>query len=55
LDNLGKEPYVVPGFINKAQVFVNSRILNRNGATNLSGAILKKILPGVAGKKKKKS
>ncbi|MFN8237028.1 MAG: SDR family NAD(P)-dependent oxidoreductase [Chitinophagales bacterium] len=53
LDNLGKESYVVPGIINKAQVFINSRILNRDGAKSLSGAVLKKVLPGVAKKKSK--
>ena len=53
LNNLGKTAYVVPGFINKAQVFINSRILNRNGAKNLTGAMLKKILLA-ANKKKKK-
>lgn len=52
LDNIGKEAYVVPGILNKTQVFLNSRILNRSGATSLSGAILKKMLPG-ANKKKK--
>ncbi len=52
LDNLGKKAYEVPGWINKAQVFLNTRILNRNGARNLSGAILKKFLPGVNRKKK---
>ncbi len=52
LDNLGKRAYVVPGFINKAQVFLSSRILNRNGARNLSGAILKKMLPATNKKKK---
>lgn len=53
LDNLGKEAYVVPGIINKTQVFINSRILNRDGATTLSGALLKRLLPGVNSKKKK--
>lgn len=53
LDGLGKKASVVPGFINKTQVFINNRILNRGGATSLSGAILKRMLPGVAGKKKK--
>ena len=53
LDSLGSESSVVPGFINKTQVFINSRILNRNGATSLSGAILKRLLPA-ANKKKKK-
>lgn len=54
IDNLGREAYVVPGFINKTQVFINSRILNRDGATNLSGALLKRLLPGVNKKKKEK-
>ncbi|MDB5228878.1 MAG: short-chain dehydrogenase/reductase [Bacteroidota bacterium] len=53
LDNLGKKSYVVPGFINKAQVFLSTRLLNRNGAKNLSGAMLKRMLPGVKKKKKK--
>ena len=53
IDNLGKEAYVVPGFINKTQVFINSRILNRDHAKSLSGAILKKLLPGSNKKKKK--
>ncbi|MBK9794685.1 MAG: SDR family NAD(P)-dependent oxidoreductase [Sphingobacteriales bacterium] len=52
LDNLGKEAYVVPGFLNKAQVFLSSRILNRDGAKNLSGALLKKMLPATNKKKK---
>ncbi len=54
LDNIGKQAYVVPGFINKTQVFINTRILNRNGAKNLTGSMLKKMLPS-ANKKKKDS
>lgn len=54
LDGLGKKVSVIPGFLNKTQVFINNRILNRGGATSLSGAVLKRIIPGVAGKKKKK-
>ncbi|MBP6154342.1 MAG: SDR family NAD(P)-dependent oxidoreductase [Chitinophagales bacterium] len=53
LDSLGHQAYVVPGFINKAQVFINSRLLNRNGAKNLTGAMLKKILPAASKKPKK--
>ena len=53
LDGLGNKVSVVPGFLNKTQVFINNRILNRGGATSLSGAVLKRMLPGVAGKKKK--
>lgn len=53
LDNLGKTASVVPGFINKTQVFFNNRVLNRNGATNFSGAILKRILPAANTKKNK--
>lgn len=53
LDNLGKEAYVVPGFINKTQVFINSRMLSRDNAKKLTGAMLKKVLPGVARKSKK--
>jgi short-subunit dehydrogenase len=53
LDNLGKKAYVVPGLINKAQVFLSTRILNRDSAKSLSGAMLKKMLPGVNRKKKK--
>ena len=52
LDNLGKEAYVVPGFINKTQVFINSRLLNRDGAKKLTGAMLKKMLPATNKKKK---
>lgn len=54
LDNLGKSISVVPGFINKTQVFINNRILNRNGATSLAGAVLKRMMPGISGNKKKK-
>lgn len=53
LDNLGKKAYVVPGFINKAQIFLTSRLLSRNTAKNVSGAMMKRILPGVVKKKKK--
>jgi uncharacterized protein len=52
LDNLGREAFVVPGFLNKTQVFINSRLLNRDNAKKLTGAMLKKVLPGVARKKK---
>ncbi|MFN8284312.1 MAG: SDR family NAD(P)-dependent oxidoreductase [Chitinophagales bacterium] len=54
LDNLGKEAYVVPGFINKTQVFINSRILNRDHATSFAGALLKRMLPGAKKKSDKK-
>ncbi|MCB9032905.1 MAG: SDR family NAD(P)-dependent oxidoreductase [Chitinophagales bacterium] len=47
LNSLGKEAFVVPGMINKTQVFLNTRILNRNLSKNLMGNMLKKILPGV--------
>ena len=53
LDNLGKKAYVVPGMINKAQIFFQTRILGRDGARKVSGSILKKMLPGL-GKKRKK-
>jgi len=53
LNQLGKSSSVVPGFINKTQVFFNTRILNRDGAKLLNGAILKKVLPGVSKKKQK--
>lgn len=52
LDNLGKEAYVVPGFLNKAQVFLSSRLLSRDNAKSLSGALLKKMLPATNKKKK---
>lgn len=52
LDNLGKEAYVVPGFLNKAQVFLSSRLLSRDNAKSLSGALLKKVLPATNKKKK---
>jgi len=54
LDNLGKEAYVVPGLLNKTQVFINSRLLNRDHAKKLTGALLKKMLPGSNKKKKEK-
>lgn len=47
LNNLGKEAFVVPGMLNKTQVFLNTRILNRNLSKNLMGTMLKKMLPGV--------
>jgi short-subunit dehydrogenase len=53
LDNLGKKAHVVPGFLNKAQIFLSTRVLSRISARNLSGAILKRTLPGVKNKKKK--
>ncbi|MBK8352590.1 MAG: SDR family NAD(P)-dependent oxidoreductase [Saprospirales bacterium] len=53
LDNLGKEAYVVPGLFNKTQVFINSRVLNRDNAKSLTGALLKRVLPGVAKSAKK--
>jgi uncharacterized protein len=53
LDSLGKEAYVVPGLLNKAQIFMSTRILGRDGARKFSGNMLKKMLPGL-GKKKKK-
>lgn len=53
LDALGKKITVIPGFINKAQVFLNNRILGRWGATELSGAVLKRMMPGAASSKKK--
>ncbi len=53
LDSLGHKAYTVPGFINKAQIFLQTRVLGRDGARNVSGNMLKKMLPGV-GKKKKK-
>jgi len=52
LDSLGKEAYVVPGFLNKTQVFINSRLLNRDNAKSLTGAMLKKMLPATNKKKK---
>lgn len=54
IDNLGKTAYVIPGFINKTQVFFNSRILNRSGATHFTGALLKKVLPAANKKKPSK-
>lgn len=53
LDKLGKEAYVVPGALNKTQIFLGTRLLSRDGARKFSGNLLKKMLPGL-GKKKKK-
>lgn len=53
IDNLGKSAFVVPGFINKFQSFVNGRVLGRISARNFSGALLERILPGVKSKKEK--
>ncbi|HMZ68009.1 MAG TPA: SDR family NAD(P)-dependent oxidoreductase [Chitinophagales bacterium] len=53
LATLGNSAVVVPGFINKFQTFVNSRVLGRISARNFSGALLERVLPGVKSKKGK--
>lgn len=47
LQELGKSAYVVPGMVNKVQTFINSRMLSRIYARNLSAKILENVLPGV--------
>jgi short-subunit dehydrogenase len=51
LDKLGKEPFVVPGFMNQIQVWLTKRILSRKLGRDLTGAIMKRTLPGVRRKK----
>ncbi len=52
LDKLGKEAFVVPGVSNKLQVFLTHRLLSRDAARNLTGALMKRVLPGAREKKK---
>lgn len=52
LDKLGKEAFVVPGVSNQLQVFLTQRVLGRDAARNLTGALMKRILPGAREKKK---
>jgi uncharacterized protein len=47
IENLGKEIFVVPGFGNKLQVWLSNRLLSRANARNLTGAVMKRVLPGV--------
>lgn len=51
LDKLGKETFVVPGFMNQIQVWLTKRILSRKLGRDLTGAIMKRTLPGVRRKK----
>lgn len=46
LDKLGKEAFVVPGAGNKIQAFLTQRVLGRDLSRNLTGALMKKVLPG---------
>ncbi|HUV08779.1 MAG TPA: SDR family NAD(P)-dependent oxidoreductase [Spirochaetia bacterium] len=43
LKSLGKRPYVVPGFFNKATHFLMSRIMSRKMAVRLMGATISKM------------
>lgn len=51
LDNLGKEPFVVPGFPNQFQVWLTKRVFSRKMGRDITGAIMKRTLPGVRRKK----
>lgn len=53
LDGLGHKAYVVPGLLYKAQIFLSTRLFSRSTARNISGALMKRTLPGVSRKKKK--
>lgn len=52
LDKLGKEAFVVPGAGNKIQAFLTQRVLGRDLSRNLTGALMKKVLPGAREKKR---
>jgi len=47
IEGLGKEVFVIPGLFNKTLIWVGKRILTRTGARNLTGAMMKRFLPGV--------
>jgi uncharacterized protein len=47
LDGLGKKVFVVPGFGNQLQVWLSNRILSRVNSRNLTGAVMRRVLPGV--------
>jgi short-subunit dehydrogenase len=51
LDKLGKEPFVIPGFPNQLQVWLTKRVFSRTLGRDLTGAIMKRTLPGVRRKK----
>lgn len=53
LDNLGKKPFVVPGLGNQLQVWLSQRVLSRQSARDLTGAVMRRVLPGVNKKKPK--
>jgi len=47
IDGLGSKVFIVPGLGNKLQVWLSNRLLSRTNARDLTGAVMRRVLPGV--------